>query len=206
MRKSVKALTICLVSLAGPVLFSGCATTFPIPQKDLTANIQGTPYNATVQLVMPKSYCDYVWVHNVGMGNIYKVPLGQTLCLNHEKMLQKAFTKVIRTQDGHLDGIGGVDLIAVPKLISYDYVPGVTAFHESRQTIKIEWTVTDTQGNILWVDTLQAVGAGASGTAFSYKNNTRDYAYEMLANLHKDAYEALMQSPEIKNYISRLAK
>ncbi len=207
MNKRIGRKMVYLLSLMFFLLVSGCTHMMPVPEKDLTCDfIERQPYDATLKLVLPTAYCDYVWIKDNGLGDTFKMPLGKNLCFNAESMFKKAFTKVITTHDNSTIVTNDADMAVEAKLISFDFAFGMTVFHEAKQVINVEWTMTDPGGNIIWVDTIQGVGTASTGGIISYKNDAKKNAYKLTTDLYKKTYEAIIESREIQNYVLQLRK
>jgi hypothetical protein len=179
----------CLVFVAASV---GCTTTIKSPSKPFTgyAPVEKVPLNVGLQLTEDFRKTEIVRPH---LGSKFVIPIGQNLHMNAETMSQRLFNEVQVGSTLADFNAGRARAILTPKVAYASYVnmAGLVS-------IKLEWTLTDRQGNPLWAGT--SSGEGKMKSPFMY--DPADTVKEALENLFNNSYVLLSTAREIRQFAS----
>jgi hypothetical protein len=127
------------------------------------------------------------------MGDTWVIPIGENLCKNSEMLARQLFSDVkISTSEAQLK-IAAVDAILSPRLAFINQTVGATSFGKSIIAIKVEWTLADANGKLIWVDTIGGEGSGSTGWT-----NPEKIVKEAVEQLFLKSHEAMANSAEIK--------
>ena len=85
----------------------------------------------------------------------YVIFIGESLAENVPVLARHTFMEVVATNNGSLP-MSSVDALLTPKLVYINR----TYFGKPVTSIKLEWSLSDSAGNVLWVDTITGEGTG----------------------------------------------
>ena len=85
------------------------------------------------------------------------------------------------------------DAILIPKIVNAAETVGANGSGNSIISLKLEWTLNDAAGNIIWVDTFTGEGKGAAGSIYR-------------ADLLKDAYQQVLKRSQTAIWSSRVIR
>lgn len=98
-------------------------------------------------------------------GVVTTVNLGGALGQASEMLARRLFSDVLVTSnDSEAPSHEDVDAILIPRMASVARTRPVFVFQTQKSTIILGWTMKDTKGNIIWIDTFTAEGEGPFAT------------------------------------------
>jgi hypothetical protein len=183
-------------------LFFGCTQTIAVPKVALTDFQDQPKIPLSVVLQVTDELRDAKSVRKEGR-NVFIMPLGGNLAVNAELLAQALFTTVQVGNNGTVDLAGAADPILTPKFISsVRIISGFPVEFEYKIAVVLEWTLTDADGNIIWLDTIIGEGRLTDYVANSAEM-TRLLLEAMFSDLFHKSYQALSSSPEIRKFAER---
>ncbi len=177
------------IVLLAVALATACTHTFPAPSQPVSGYPSAAPIPLDVELWIPKALRDAKWERGVS-GDTWLIPLGGYLATSCEDVVGRVFRNVAlasgeenRTRPGP-----GKSALVVPRLVvlTAGLSPGLQPL---AVTAKVEWTVTDHDGKLRWVETV----TGANHTAGS----SDKVIAAAMNDLFRRSFEALRGSPEV---------
>ncbi len=135
------------------------------------------------------------------MGDTFKMPLGEALSNNAEALSEAMFSNVTvrRLASGDPPAEPNrVDAVLIPTVSVVERAMGAWAFGKMRTVIGVEWVLTDREGNLVWLQTIQGSGAANTGNIFTHHGNARKQAKLAIADLFSKTFDAMAAAPEIK--------
>ena len=177
----------------------GCTHTYDVHEEPFDGYPAAKKLDLTVRLIIPQELEQAKWQRK-SMGDTYRLLLGPALTRNVRILADTLFTRVIEDEVGPDDP--GPDAILTPRLVSIERTLGATAYGDSVLSVVLEWTLTDPNGKIVWVDTVSGSGTANSGNLFSVNKHTRNQSRLMFEELFRGSFEAMSVSPEIRRYAS----
>ena len=154
--------------------------------------------NLDVELRLTDEFSNYTWEMK-RMGDTFQMPLGQALCRNAEALCEALFDDVTvrRVTATEPSGLSAADGALTPAVSVVERAMGGWAFGKMTTVIGVEWTMTDRDGNLVWVQTIQGSGAANTGNMFTHHGNARKQAERAIEDLFTKTYEAIAASPDI---------
>lgn len=194
---------LCLSTLG----VGGCVQVYDFPLEAHTqyaqvgANVIELPVILVISDELKRSE---VYTKQVGGGE--KIVLGKLLEANSIELTEALFSSVVvkGSKEGAKNSDGAV--ILTPKLVS--------SFRDLRKeqtaTAVIEWELTDDEGRLIWVTTVEGKGtAKARKTLRPFKepeDRARKQTTLLMQDLFDKSYLAIQGSPEIRAYAERIGR
>lgn len=128
------------------------------------------------------------------------IPLGGVFSQNAEMITRQLFSRVVVTSEAASPALDGIDATLTPRMISVDqpWVQGI--WNDTIITVIFEWALRDSQGNIVWIDTITAEGREPGG---SKSEPTTKRVKKLLEDLFQKSFDAMSSSREIKEFAAR---
>lgn len=184
-----------ILSIFCVLLVSGCSYTYDPPQLTVRYYPEAQKIDLSVELLLTNEFQNAQWADRG-----FILPLGEALSRNAEAMSRAVFASVVVTRAETSSKARNSDAILTPNMVSAQRTVGATAFSEQITTILLEWTLTDPDGKLIWVDTVQGDGIGLSGNVFTHEAKTQEQAELALTRLFQNSATAISSSPEIRSY------
>jgi len=191
-----------LISIPALALFlAGCSTT--ITEKTPARTFENYPaeqkINLNVGLVLTPEYRATKWEFHHG-GATVLFPIGENLTTNSEYMAGQLFHSVQVTDAASVPAGSSINTFLIPQVKSFEGSSGAFAWSKLVRTLVVEWTLKDSQNNVIWVDTVRADASGHLGTAFSQISNDEKLTGQAIDQLFLKSYQEISAAPEIRKF------
>ena len=77
------------------------------------------------------------------------------------------------------------------------------SFQDLGIELAVEWSLRDTENQLVWIDTFSAEARGPTGTAFTFKENITSLAREAVQNVMLASGIGILESPEIQQFVAK---
>ena len=132
------------------------------------------------------------------MGDVWVIPIGDSIATNACVLAQHTFDDEVGMVNGQLPPNETVAAILTPRVAYINRTVGATSFGESIVDIKVEWTLSDSKGNIIWVNTINGQSSGSTGWTSPEKILKR-----ALEDLLTKSQQAIASAPAIREFASK---
>ena len=129
-----------------------------------------------------------------GDGFVSDISLGNAFSYNAEKLAREIFSNVVITRGLANENQNEIDAILTPKAILIDMPWVQGTWNDTVITAVVEWTLTDSDGNILWASTIVGEGHGTGGTK---RGPVEKRVKALNDDLFDKSFVAISSSPEI---------
>jgi hypothetical protein len=187
----------CAVILAAVLLTAGCTHMIRPPKQPFTAYLDGNRIqlkvglNITDELLAAKG-------ETHSMGDTWVIPIGPSIATNAEVLMKHTFEDVVKMKNGQLPPNESVAAILTPKVAYINRTMGATSFGESIVDIKVEWTLSDVNGNTIWVDTINGQSSGSTGWT-----NPEKILKKALEDLLTKSQQAISSASAIRQFAQK---
>jgi hypothetical protein len=127
----------------------------------------------------------------------WNIPVGESIATNAPVFARHLFDDVVDMSNGQLPPNETVAAILTPKVAYTTRTVGATAGGESIVDIKVEWTLSDANGNPIWVDTIDGRSSDSTRT------NPKKVAQKALEDLLLKSQQAISSAPAIKQFAQK---
>jgi len=134
------------------------------------------------------------------MGDTWVIPIGGSIATNAPVLAEQTFDGVVVMNNGVLPSGQQVDAILTPRVAYINRTVGATSFGDSIVDIKVEWTLADTSGNTIWVNTVDGQAKGSTGWT-----NPKTILKKAIENLLRNSQQELNSSPAIREFAKQRA-
>jgi hypothetical protein len=134
------------------------------------------------------------WEQKSMFGDVLIIPAGEAIADNAPVLARQTFTDVVEVNNGSQPS-HPVDGTLTPKVVNIGFTLGKTSFSESLMSLKVEWSMADTTGNVIWADTVTGVGTGSTGGS-APEEKFKLALEEVLRKSHRQIWSAR----EIRHY------
>jgi len=186
-----------IIVLLGLLVTAGCTTNYKVDTKSAVDYGAWDKLDLAVQLQLSDEFSDYTWEHKTGLGDTFRMKLGPALSNNAEALAKGLFRDAVVSRGA----AGGVDGVLTPRVVSVERAMGATALSNMKTIIDLEWALTDRQGKLIWVDTLQGVGEAKTGNIFSHKSEGRKQGNRAIEDVFRKSAEAITGSREVRAFV-----
>ena len=132
------------------------------------------------------------------MGDTWVIPIGDTIATNAVLLARHTFDEVVNMSNGQLPPNTTVAAILTPKVAYVNRTMGATSFGESIVDIKVEWTLSDLNGNTIWVDTIDGQSSASTGWT-----NPKTVLKRALEDLLLKSEQAISSAQAIKQFAQK---
>lgn len=182
-------------------LVAGCTISYEAPANISVVYPTADKIPLSIELRLTDELRAAQWYRKTSLGDKFVMPLGAVLSDHAETMSRQLFSKVTVTK-GNVPASAPVDgdavLLVTP--VAVERSLGATAFGDSILTVILEWTLTDSNGQLIWVDTVKGQGVRKSGNIFTHKSKASDQIEAMVLDLFEKSYQEISSSPEIRSF------
>jgi len=185
--------------LVASVLLAACTHVYQMPEQPVTGYAAGAPIPLAVELRLSEEFRTADWRDSL-LGETYVMPLGPALTKNAKALARKLFRSARITNSATAPTPPGVAATLTPRVALVERRMGATAFGDQVVTVKIEWTLRDPSGNVIWIDTVRGEGRGHTGNLFTHMQNTKEQIAQVFDQLFRNAAEVIATSPEIRAF------
>ena len=135
----------------------------------------------------------------------YTITLGEALSIGAVEVARSLFAHVEESQSSRQDV---VDAVLTPKFVFLENAAGMWARNEAVTTIAVEWVFEDSEGNVIWAQTITGEARGMAGYGGGKKRwdkMLQKRVDECIEDLFNRTYEELSSSPEIGEYAKNVS-
>lgn len=130
--------------------------------------------------------------------------LGVMLARNAEAVTREVFTTVVTTDSSDVAKRVTRNAVLIPRLMTVE--PNeVSVFGPETLTIRLEWTLKDENGNIIWTDIVKGKGQASLWPPLIDQQRSNQIA-AMLRHVFHQSFTALSSSPEIREFATNQQK
>ena len=145
--------------LSSMLLMEACTIVAIQPMHQVTLSEVERKLTIPVRLDLSDEFRNAKWERNMGDTRI--LPLGENLVALSRKMIENVFMTV-------MGGPGDPNVAVIsPKVISIEQAIPVWTSEETKLLIIVEWTLKRPDGRTVWTQTIQGIGSGPTGNAFT---------------------------------------
>lgn len=173
------------------ILIGGCTTTYRVPEERFTGYPHDTKIPLNVGLIISPEFLDAKWEDSTRVAKF-----GNALAANSEALAGQVF-KSVELAKG-FESKAGLDGFLIPKVSLIDSTYGF-AWDDLVLTLIVEWSLKDPNGKLIWVDTVKGQATSKSGS-FGHEKQFTSRAKSAIDDLFLRSYEAMISSPEIRDY------
>lgn len=114
--------------------------------------------------------------------------VGKAACEIFKPELEREFSTL--TTVGSVAEAAGAQAVFVPRFVDLSATKTLGAFSTRELTVLLEWTVKDSSGRTVWIQTVEGTGKNHMGNGFTYQNDLRQIIRYALGDLiHKSVAE-----------------
>ena len=174
---------------------AGCNRVY-VPREGLVTSYENSQQmDARIGLWLSEEWRNAKWQKETG-SNTATIPLGDTLVVNAEDLAKHLFLTVTNVDSEDISERQDLDAVLIPEMVVIEIAYPVWNFSKSTFSIKVEWTMKDRQGQIIWAETITGEARGYSTTHGEYEESL----HKMLESLFKNSYDALASSVELRRF------
>lgn len=156
-----------------------------------------------VGLVLNDELHNAKWEYDNNMGDVFRIPLGDSLTKNSETLIRKLFADVVIGASATEFNPDDIDVIVKPTMISAEQTSGNWHSDPIVLTVFLEWRLQDSEGQLVWVDTIKGEGIEELGTLSTHKSKATTRIKKTLDDLFKKSHKAISSSLEIKDLVNK---
>jgi hypothetical protein len=193
---------VMLSTLLAPLALAvGCAThIYPVPPISLhdqpDVYVMEKKINRTVKLNVTDQLRGAKFEGKFG-GNTHIIPFGLQIGTNACELAAILFQNIVSDSDSTAPTTSAVDAVLTPRVITSER----TWDWNSMLTVVMEWKLTKPNGDIIWADTVK--GNGTVELTFDWSGCAATQTVIMLKDLFKKSFQAIKESPEIRNFATK---
>jgi hypothetical protein len=198
----VRALCRSMILVLIGLGITGCTHTYKVNNEAAVTYSDADRHDLNVELRLTDEFTNYIWTLS-RMGDTFRMPLGNALSSNAEAMCKKLFSNVtvVRGSENQgydqSSGMRGADAVLTPTVTVVERPMGTWAFDKMTTTIGVEWALTNREGTLVWLQTIQGTGEADTGNAFTHKKNAAIQAELAISDLFTQTFDAMSSAPEI---------
>lgn len=183
------------------LLLSACQTVYKLPAQPVLGYPKSEKINLNVNLILSDELCKTEWQYWDVI--TYTIPLGDAICQNAEVVTRELFSTVAIKNHVPVSKETEVGATLIPRVISFEmpWVQGI--WNYTIITVIFEWTLKDSNDNIIWVDTITAEGIEKGGL---HREPTERRIKDLIDDLFHNSFQAISTSPEIKDFAMHYRK
>ena len=127
----------------------------------------------------------------------WNIPIGESLATNAPMLARHLFDDVVDMSNGQLPANETVSAILTPKVAYINRTVGATGGGESIMDIKVEWTLSDSNGNTIWVNTIDGRRSASTRT------KPKKVAHKALEDLLLKSQRAISSAQAIEQFAQK---
>ena len=195
MKKSLQRILFSSLILIVAISLIGCAGgVLSVLVEPASYNkVEVEKINLTTMLYLDEAFRNAKWENEPIGFEANVIELGENFTINAKNLANAVFSDVviITSQDEISKDKG--DVILMPKVKSSKQNRPYVAWNDSTLTVIMEWSLKDTENNLLWITNIKGEGVARVG-------KDKERLQSLINDLFKKSYNAITSSPEIKDY------
>ena len=182
-----------LISL-GFFVASGCTHMFEQPIHKINVDPVAEKIDLNVALILTDNFRNAKYQREE-MGDKWIIPIGENLVHHSVELMNRVFAYSVTLDESiNKSPNKNIKYVMTPELIFFDWAFGAFAGSESKISICVKWTLTDTSGKTLWVETIKGIGIGKSGNIFNGDERIKTKVQNALQDLFNNSQNAILSS------------
>lgn len=181
------------LTFAGVLLLTSCTTTHA-PKAAFTYSQPVRKTHLNIALNITDELRKAQWEQRALLGMSDRMLVGQSIAENAFAMTQQTFLSVVRVDNGAPTPTP-VDAVLTPNVAYIGRRPGRTPFSADSITLKLEWSLQDADGKLIWADTINGQGSNKAGW--------ESVLAKTLETTFKKSQQAILSSEAIQQFVAR---
>jgi hypothetical protein len=131
-------------------------------------------------------------------------PVGKEACTDLEPALKSAFsTLTIATAP---PASGNVQVILMPRFVNAHATTAAIAFSNREMDVFLEWTIKDSNGKTLWLQTVQGTSKHHMGSIYTHAHDVKLIAADSVKDAAEQSAAQMTAAPELRKFADSSAK
>lgn len=126
--------------------------------------------------------------------------VGKAACKELEPALKDVFSSLTRVDA--MPSSDAAQLVLIPKIADVNVTTASMAFSNREMVIMIEWTIKDSTGKTVWLETVQGSAKHHQGNLFTFKKNQGLIATDSMKAAATESANKMSASPELRKLAS----
>lgn len=126
------------------------------------------------------------------MGDTWFIPIGNSIATNASVLARHIFDDVVDMSNGQPPLNKTISAILTPRVAYINLAQSATNFGETMVDIKVEWKLSDSNGNTIWVSTINGQSSAHTGST-----NPTIIIGRALEDLLTNSQKAILSAPAI---------
>jgi hypothetical protein len=187
------------------ICLTGCTHTWELSNIEPESYPEIDKLNMRVGLKLTAELLSAEYKWGGGVSDRFIIPLGEIMSMNAQRLAHSLFSSVTTIQDSSASSGEKVDLILTPRVVSVEASRPISGRQDAHTTIILEWTLTDMNGNLIWMKTFsERQSYPTRGEEFHGGNNTINSLKSIISALFNNSYQAMSTSKEIRDYANSI--
>jgi hypothetical protein len=183
------------------ICFTGCSHALKFSNIKPVSYPEIDKLNMRVGLKLTAELLSSEWKWGGGLSDRFILPLGETMSMNAQSLADSLFSSVTIIQDSSASSGEKVDALLTPRVVSVEASLPISGSQDANTTIILEWTLTDMNGNLIWMKTFsERQSAPFRGDAYTGGKNTKVLVNSIITALFMKSFQAMSTSKEIRDY------
>ena len=150
-------------------------------------------------LILVSGICEYEY-KRLRAGTTYTYKLGNTMCDYFEKISRDIFIDVNVLSNSNITFYDDMDVSIIPEVTAVNLHVPQWSGQTQRAIILIEWTISDNQNQVIWVDTVRGEGHGKMGTTFTGRKRDTEIMEKALKDVFLKSRDSILSSNEVRTF------
>ena len=125
--------------------------------------------------------------------------VGKIACAELEPALREAFSSV--TPATAIPSPGDAQVVLLPRFVDVAATTTVSAFSNREMDVFLEWTVKDTSGQTVWIETVQGSAKHHMGNLFTHSKNLKLIVKDSVKNAAEQSANKMSASPQLRKLV-----
>lgn len=160
-KNATRAITLHIGTTAMCLLLASCTTVIKADKREAHYTTD-KKIPLSIALNLTDELRNSKWEQKALTGGGTQMAVGPALAEDAPEFARSTFTDVVEINNGSPPP-KPVAAILTPKMAYVGMTYGQTMFSQDTITLKLEWTLADSAGNVLWADTVTGLGRSRGG-------------------------------------------
>jgi hypothetical protein len=201
-RRLESRILLASAALGLAALTSGCTITHDLNVPPFSDYPTAEKFDMRVRLDLLPEFRNYVYSHKINLGiDTFAVPLGETLTNNAVVFADTLFRDVVSEGQPPDEGAPAPDAVLTPRVVSATVSRASTVGSAGTTLISLEWTLSDPEGNAIWITTIQGRGNDSLGLFEGREASTNDQVRMAMEQVMRQTFSDAVASHEIRNFV-----
>jgi hypothetical protein len=150
-------------------------------------------------LVLTPEFCATKMKKDVIFGN-ETFEVGKAACAELEPSLKRVFSRL--TCVAAASAQGDAQVVLIPKFVDLSATWGVTAFSNRELVVLLEWTVKDSSGRTVWIETISGSATHHAGNLFTANKNRNLLVEDSVKDIADQSASKMSSASEFRKLTS----